>query len=263
LSLLWNTGTNKANGIAATIGFLTAADDTSAISYVGDSEISCAYAHTIVRATGITLPSYTFFVDRGISKQSYPLCCIKTVKLSGSMDGKVKVDAEGMFKSEADGTAVTMTPTWTDPVPFMFYQTGISVGGSPNLDIKSWNVEIDNQSQAQRGFTSSQDIRNILAVGKLLVKGGFEIYFENETERTKFLGNTEQTLEITLTGAAIRGAVTHKLVITIPRMHYEAYPFGDIDSMLGAQVTFNAFYKAGGVQTQAVKAVFTNTVAAY
>lgn len=37
LSLLWNTGTNTANGAHATIGFSSAADDTGATTYVSDN----------------------------------------------------------------------------------------------------------------------------------------------------------------------------------------------------------------------------------
>lgn len=39
LELLWNTGTNTANSVGATIGFAVAADDTGATSYEGDNAI--------------------------------------------------------------------------------------------------------------------------------------------------------------------------------------------------------------------------------
>ncbi len=46
LSLLWNDGTNAANSIATTIGFATAANDTSATTYTSDNAISLAAAYT-------------------------------------------------------------------------------------------------------------------------------------------------------------------------------------------------------------------------
>lgn len=46
LSLLWNTGANKANSIGSTLGFLVAADDTGATSYEGDNAVSWAAPQT-------------------------------------------------------------------------------------------------------------------------------------------------------------------------------------------------------------------------
>jgi hypothetical protein len=39
-SLLWNTGANKANSIAATIGFDDTADDTGALNYTSDNQVT-------------------------------------------------------------------------------------------------------------------------------------------------------------------------------------------------------------------------------
>ena len=40
LSLLWDSGTNSANSIGATLGFDVAADDTGSSSYVGDNQVN-------------------------------------------------------------------------------------------------------------------------------------------------------------------------------------------------------------------------------
>ena len=45
-SLLWNTGTNAANTIAAKIGFSAAADDTAALTYTSDSALVWSAPHT-------------------------------------------------------------------------------------------------------------------------------------------------------------------------------------------------------------------------
>lgn len=45
-SLLWNTGTNTANTVADKIGFLTAGDDTGALTYTSDNAISFASPQT-------------------------------------------------------------------------------------------------------------------------------------------------------------------------------------------------------------------------
>ena len=46
LSLLWNTGTNTANSIGTTIGFLVAANDTGSLTYTSDNAQSYAAAYT-------------------------------------------------------------------------------------------------------------------------------------------------------------------------------------------------------------------------
>lgn len=46
LSLLWSTGTNAANTIGAKIGFNTAADDTSALSYTSDNALTLSSPQT-------------------------------------------------------------------------------------------------------------------------------------------------------------------------------------------------------------------------
>lgn len=46
LSLLWNTGTNTANSVGTTIGFLVAADDTAALTYTSDNALTYAPAVT-------------------------------------------------------------------------------------------------------------------------------------------------------------------------------------------------------------------------
>jgi len=46
LSLLWNTGTNTANGIHSTVGYSSAADDTGSTSYDSDSAIDLTSEYT-------------------------------------------------------------------------------------------------------------------------------------------------------------------------------------------------------------------------
>ncbi len=260
--ILWNTGANKANSIRATLGFADT-DDTGSLSYVSDNVVVPVYKHSFKRGTGIQMPSYSMFMDRGLSKKVYNLCCAKSLKLSGSMDGKLKADVDLMFKSEGDGTAVTMTPTWEDPVPFMFFQTDVKLGGVSDVNIESWNLEIDNQSVEQRTLNQSQEVKDILAVGRLLVKGGYEVYFENETERAKFLANTQQSLQVVLTGGLIKTGSNFKLDIQLARIHYDAFPFGEKNGLLGAVVAFNGYYKVGGSPADSLIIDLYNRVASY
>lgn len=48
LSLLWNSGTNAAQSVGTTIGFAVAADDTGALTYLGDNVLSFTVPYTPV-----------------------------------------------------------------------------------------------------------------------------------------------------------------------------------------------------------------------
>jgi len=263
LSLLWYTGVNKATDVSTLLGYSDAADDTGSLSYTSDTATVPYFKHIIKRTTGISMPSYTFFMDRGISKKVYNLGVVKSIKLTGAMDGKCKADIDLLFKSEADGSAVTMTPTWTDPAPFMFFQTDVKLGGVSDVNIESWNLEIDNQAIEHRTLNQSQDVKDIISPSRLLVKGSYEVYFENETERAKFLANTENSFEVILTGGLVKTGCSYKLDIKLARIHYEAFPYGEKNGLFGAVAVFNGYFKVGGAQTEALVIDMYNSVAAY
>ena len=201
------------------------------------------YSHAFQRdPSSISLPSYTIAVQRGISAKAYNLSCVKTIALNGAVDGKVKGDIDYIFQTENSNPTPT-TPTWASPTPFMFFQSAIKLAGSPSTVVKDWSLTIDNQSFAQRTLNQSQDIKDILAIGKILISGGFNIYMEDEVERAKFLANTASSLQVTMTGAEIGSSGVHNVLdILIPEIHYTAYPFGNLDGLIGCAVAFNAYY---------------------
>ena len=221
-----------------------------------------AYKHVFSRAAGISLPSYTIFANRGISAKAYPLSIVKSIALNGTMDGKAKLDASILFKNEVT-TAATFAPVWDEPIPFMFFQTEVKIAGGISADVRSYSLNIDNQSLGLRSLNNSQDVRDIIAPGKLLANGTFEIYFETEAERAKFLANTASSFEINLVGSVIETGQNHRLKIALPKIHYTAFPYGELDGLLGAAVAFNAYYTAGVSPAAALSVELTNKIASY
>jgi hypothetical protein len=222
------------------------------------------YTHVFSRISSgnvIQLPSYTIAMQRGLSAKAYNLACVKALNLKGAVDGKLQADVDFLFQTEAAYTTPT-TPVWASPVPFMFYQTNLKIATVANTFIKDWTLTIDNQSMAQRTMNQSQDVKDILAIGKMLISGSFNIYMEDETERTKFLANTASSLEIILTGSAIGSTgLSNSLDILIPEIHYTAYPFGNLDGLLGCAVAFNAFYNIA--TSKSLQITLCNTEASY
>jgi hypothetical protein len=85
LSLLWNTGANAANSIGVTIGFLVAADDTGATSYVSDNEQS--YASNITPSYDAADPIIVKGAELFIGNQIDNVCiCAQTVSVTISKE---------------------------------------------------------------------------------------------------------------------------------------------------------------------------------
>jgi hypothetical protein len=217
------------------------------------------YQHTFSRLNSLLMPSFTFFVDRKLSVKQYPLSIIKKLALSGAVDGKALVNAELLFKTEEPGPAVA--PGFGAPKPLMFFQTDFKIDGLSNLDVKSWSLNIDNGSAGQRTLNQSRDVRDIVSPGVFIIDGGFEIYFETEAQREKFLNVSSAALNIILTGDAIEGTYNNKLEFVLPQVKYNAFPFGNLDDLLGASVTFDAEYNPA--QGNSLEAILTNEVVSY
>ena len=213
-------------------------------------------------STNLLNQSYTYHVARGLNSKEYNLGVVKSLAFKGPVDGKISVDADILFQQEA-AEGGTLTPTWTDPLPAMFYQTVVNVGGTDDkATIKEWNLTIDNQAQALWVLNNQQYCSDIVAVQKMQVSGGFVCYFADETKRTAFLAGTATALKITATGTtAILDTHMPSLCFNMPVCQYSAVAYSDQDGMLGAAVTFDAFYDY--TSTETIDVTLVNDVSAY
>src|ERR1700687_2570329 len=156
------------------------------------------FQHTFVPLTDVKFPSFTFFVDRALSVKSYSLSVMKKIAFTGAVDGKAEAVCDLLFKTEQNAAA--FTPVFNSPKPLMFFQTDVRLDGVSDQNVKSWFLDIDNGSFAQRTLMQSRDAKDILAKGPFMVQGGYDIYFETEAQRQKFLDHVPASLEIILTG---------------------------------------------------------------
>lgn len=233
------TGTNNANSIDTTLGF-THTDKTGALTYTGANTVQYAFTHTITPSANIQKPSFTFFLDRAIGVSKYNLGVVKKLSLKAGVDNLIDCEADILFQSEAVGSiGGTAFPTQRFQ---SFQNVDFKIAGVSNTDVKDWEVHLDNTAIAHRALTGSQDIRDILAPGKLAITGGFTIYFEDTVERAKFLANTAVALRILCTGASIIGSSSWKVDQNIYEAHYTAFPYGDDQGLLAAKATFEGFY---------------------
>ena len=219
-----------------------------------------AYKHIFKRDTSISLPSYTITIHRGISTKKYPFSVVKSISFNFSTDNIIKATITSLFKTEEEYTNPP-TPSFTELNPLMFYNTTVEVGGTQSNVIKNLTLTIDNGAIPLRVLNGSQDITDIISHAKLIITGSFTIYFEKETERSNFLTNTSSSLEINCTGSQIEEDYNHGLKFTLPQIHYTSYPFGNVDGLLGASVTFNAYYKLSASNSLEIELV--NTIDQY
>lgn len=217
------------------------------------------FRHTFSRLNSLLMPSFTFFVDRGVSIKRYPLTVIKKLGFAGAVDGKAMVAADVLFKAEEPGSA--FTPSLGSPKPLMFFQTDFKLDGVSDLNVKSWSLSIDNGSVAHRTLNQSRDTKDIVSPGRFVIEGGFEIYFETDAQRQKFLDASAAALNIILTGDIIEDTFKNQLEFKVPEIRYSAYPYGNLEDLLGAKVVFQAQYNAAAGYS--LQAVLTNAVSGY
>jgi len=209
------------------------------------------FQHTFSPNNLVQFPSFTYFIDRGMGIKRYPLTIIKKLNLAGAVDGKGQVSADVLFKTEEPASA--FSAVFGTPQPLMFYQTEVKLDGVLSQDVKSWTLSIDNASAAYRTLSQSRDPKDIVSSGRFAIDGGYEIYFETEANRQKFLDNLPQAIDITLTGGIIEDAFKYKLQLTIPKAKYTAYAFGTLEGLFGSAVSFQAeYYPTAGYSLQAI-----------
>ena len=220
-----------------------------------------AYLHKFTKdSTVLQNQSYTIHIGRGLNTKMYNLGVVKSMAFKGTGDGKVTADADVLFQQEAAET-FSPSPSWASQLtPLMFYNTKLTFDVTDDTTtIKDWNLTIDNQAFAKWVLNQKQYCTDILCSGKLQVSGGFTAYFEDETRRGDFLAGTSQKLVITCTGDLIETSNYNELIFTLPKVIYKAYPFGDVDGLLGAAVTFDAYYDLSSSETIDIQLQNTNT----
>lgn len=256
-NIKWVTGANVANGAATILGYT--ADDTGSLSYTGDSSVEYSFSHTFSEGTGIQPIAYTFFLDRSLAVLKYNRGCVKSLNFKGTVDGLVETEAEILFENEASGSIGS--PTFPTQHFQSFQHVDFKIAGSSNTDVKEWDLKIDNGARAHRALALSQVLLDIVAPEKLSVTGGFTIFFQNSTERDKFIANTATAVRVVSQGDVIYGSTKWKIDMALYDVRYKAFPYGEDDGLLAAKVTFEGYYSTSDSKT--IQAVLLNQDVSY
>lgn len=235
----WATGANTATSAKTALGFSNA-DTSSQIAQTSDSTTAqWAFKHTFVPLTTLSPQSYSIWFDRSLSCYVYNRCNVASIKLSCSNNGFVEMENKVYFQTEASESIGTQTYVESDPMTVE--HVTFKIAGSENNEVKSWDVTLENGLLKKRTMSQTPDITDFVAT-EYKASGSFVIYFENETERAKYLANTSSSINIDIDGDTIAGSIKYALHLNLYNIQYSAYPFGDEDGLLAAKVTWQAKY---------------------
>lgn len=183
-------------------------------------------------------PLYTLFADRKTEAKKYGATAVNQMTFTFPVDGRVAVSADIMTLTEESGA--TLTPDFTaDLESLLFSDVSIDIAGVTSSQIRQVSVQINHNQVVKRVLNVSRDGVNICA-GPLEVTGGFQIFFENATERDKFIAGSVSDVLILVQGQVLEDVQKATLQIDMPRVKYDAAPFGDEDGAQVIDFTFRA-----------------------
>ena len=208
-------------------------------------DATIAYEHVFTLGTSISKPSYTLFLDRNMNVLKYSLAVCQKMDFKSGVDSLIEVDTTWLFKSEETGSIGT--PSYPTQQYLGFQHVLFSIDGGPTSSngVKDWNLTLNNQAERVRTLNQSQDTGDIVAAMKFQAEGNFTIYFQNIGTRDKFLANQQITLRMQVIGGLIVSGQSWTLDINLYNVRYKAYPYGEDNVLLAAQVSFNAYYSIG------------------
>lgn len=232
------------------------------VSSAAVSGVTGAFTHTIT--PGNTLPSYTFEKNDTVMTQTIAGTKIDSLTLSveAGDDGVLSVEADMIAQSITDKAAAS-TATYTDKDPFVFHRVTVEKGGTVNENLKSLELEINNNLKDDQ-FTLRKS-RNVATIeeGMREVKVTSEMLFKNKAEYQAFINGTKDSLKFSFEGDIISGTTRDLLVIELPKVLYDSFevPMGGPDDEVLASIEATAL-----IDTTAgfeIKATLTNSVTSY
>jgi len=116
-------------------------------------------------------------------------------------------------------TASLATPSYPNIRPFINSDTEARIGGSV-VELQELTIELNNNLERFHDLTAALkgiDLTN------LEVSGSFSARFRAPEHLNRFLGESETSLQVTLTGPVKAGSYNYKLVIELPRIIYDAW----------------------------------------
>ena len=197
----------------------------------------------------------------GTSTKNYVGLFPSKLSVKFGKDENVQCEVAMIGQNEATGTYNSGTYGTLQPFT-SFANMSVKLDGTENVDIFNFELNVDTGAKAHLNIGTLNSIR-IITQGKVAVDGSFEIYFADETERTKFLNKISTRIDLALLGPAINGTCRNEVNFRLPAVEYSAVPFEDKDGVAGATIAFNAKYGSNATGTGVILAELINTKLTY
>lgn len=129
-------------------------------------------------------------------------------------------EADMLMKTEADITATS--PTFETPLPFLWNQAAITLGGTSFTTFQDLSIEIDNGLESYPFLDGTSEIQRILSKSQRVVTVGGTL-IADRTQWADFIAGTQQALVMTFTGAVLGGG-NFSLEFNMPLLRYYKFP---------------------------------------
>lgn len=197
------------------------------------------FRHRFTPATSALHPLYTLFVEQGFHQKKYNGLSARQLTFNIPVDGRVACSADVIFKLEASGE--NLTPDFSTDLGNLLFSDATIQLASPfatSAIVRQASVVLNNNSVGKRTLSQSKDVADIIA-GPFRVTGTFQMYFEDETERVKFIASSASGFRALIQGEGIQTQLA-TLDIECPNIKYSAGPVSEVDGVLVQDFAFMA-----------------------
>lgn len=198
----------------------------------------------------------SFSIEKGFtdidSYTVYKGCMVNTMSLNLTPDALLQTSFSfiGQDSTTPSGTSIDASPTaHSSNKPFDSFTGSILEGGSAIASITGMELTINNQLGG-RAVLFSNIIEAILAK-QVIVSGKMTALFANNTLLTKFLNETETSIEFTITDLG-----GNDYIFTLPALKYtNGDPSIDSDGEIPLPLDFSAHYDSSSATTMTITRV--------
>lgn len=184
-------------------------------------------------------PLYTLFADRGDHLRKYAGVSARQMTFTIPVDNRIAVSCDLLAKSEAPGEA--LAPDFDDDLEdLLFSDVTVTLAGAPSSQVRQASLQVNANTVAKRVLGQSRDAADIVS-GMLDITGAFQLYFEDDTERAKFVASTDTSLKLVAAGQTLQAAQKATLELDCPRIRYTAGPIAEVDGILVQDFAFGAY----------------------
>lgn len=217
------------------------------------------FRHRFVSDADAQHPMYTLFVDRQIHQKKYAGMSVPQMTFTFPVDGRIAATADILALSEAAGAV--LTPDFSsDLEDLLFSDVQIDIVGVKSTQVRQASVQVNHNSIQKHVLCNVRDAVDIVA-GMQQVTGTFTLYFEDQTERDKFVASTVSDIFISAQGQTLEGAEVATLFLDMPRIKYSAGAWSEQDGIIVQDFSFVANKDAA--LGSAIQATLINLVTAY